>query len=109
MLAVIVVMSLHGSAPAESQGNVRTLTCQDAIAIALNKSYTVKSFQADLQNYLWPRIQEPTTGATDRFCNIAKPEGILLVAAGGAGMAETWLLMPHLARAITRPIEPARA
>ena len=41
--------------------------------------------------------------------NVAKPEGILLVAAGGPGMGETWMLMPHLAHAITREIEPAKA
>jgi hypothetical protein len=63
--------------------------------------------KADVQNYLWPKFQAPTAGAHDRFVNIAKPEGILIVAAGGPGMAETWLLMPHLAWAITRPIEPA--
>ena len=65
--------------------------------------------KADLQNYLWPRIHEPTSGPDDRFCNICQPEGILIVAAGGAGMGETWLLMPHLAHAITRVIEPAVA
>ena len=50
-----------------------------------------------MQQYLWPKFQAPTAGAHDRFVNIAKPEGILIVAAGGPGMAETWLLMPHLA------------
>jgi hypothetical protein len=64
--------------------------------------------KADLQNHLWSIIRQPTTGPTDRFCNIGKPEGILIVAAGGAGMAETWLLLPHLAHAITRPIDPPR-
>ncbi len=64
--------------------------------------------KADLQHYLWERIHEPTSGPDDRFCNIGHPEGILVVAAGGAGMAETWLLMPHLAHAITRVIEPAQ-
>jgi hypothetical protein len=29
------------------------------------------------------------------------------VAAGGAGMGETWIFVPHLAWAITRRIEPA--
>ena len=49
-------------------------------------------------NARWPR---------PLYRNIAKPEGILIGAAGGAGMAATWLLMPHLAHAITRVIEPA--
>ena len=64
--------------------------------------------KADLQHYLRERIHEPTSGPDDRFCNIGHPEGIRVVAAGGAGMAETWLLMPHLAHAITRVIEPAQ-
>jgi hypothetical protein len=63
--------------------------------------------KADIQQYLWPKFQAPTAGARDRFVNIGKPEGILIVAAGGPGMAETWLLLPHLAWAITRPVEPA--
>jgi hypothetical protein len=63
--------------------------------------------KADMQQYLWARFQVPTSGLHDRFVNIGKPEGILIVAAGGPGMAETWLLLPHLAWAITRPIEPA--
>ena len=37
---------------------------------------------------------------------LGKPEGILLVAAGGPGMSETWILFPHLAWAITEPVVP---
>ena len=62
-----------------------------------------------MQHYLWPRLFADTGGANDRKVNIAKPEGILLVAAGGPGMGETWMLLPHLAHAITREIEPAKA
>jgi hypothetical protein len=62
-----------------------------------------------MQEYLWPKLYAETTGPTDRRVNVAKPEGILLVAAGGPGMGETWMLMPHLAHAIIREIEPARA
>jgi len=61
-----------------------------------------------MQEYLWPKLYAETSGPTDRRVNVAKPEGILLVAAGGPGMGETWMLMPHLAHAITREIEPAR-
>ncbi|HEV8297218.1 MAG TPA: hypothetical protein VGQ20_07975, partial [Acidimicrobiales bacterium] len=60
-----------------------------------------------MQDYLWPRITKPTTGPGDRLVNIGRPDGILIVAAGGAGMGETWIFFPHLAWAITRRIEPA--
>ena len=62
-----------------------------------------------MQQYLWPRLFAGTSGPTDRKVNVAKPEGILLVAAGGPGMGETWMFLPHLAHTITREIEPAKA
>ncbi|HEX7096865.1 MAG TPA: hypothetical protein VF183_13345 [Acidimicrobiales bacterium] len=65
--------------------------------------------KAQMQEYLWPRLIEPTRGPTDRHVNMGHPENILIVAAGGPGMGETWLLMPHLALAITEPIQPAVA
>jgi hypothetical protein len=61
-----------------------------------------------MQQYLWPRLFADTSGPNDRKVNIAKPEGVLLVAAGGPGMGETWMFLPHLAHAITREIEPAK-
>lgn len=63
--------------------------------------------KAQMQAYLWPRLVEPTRGPTDRLVNMGHPENILIVAAGGPGMGETWLLMPHLALAITEPVQPA--
>ena len=36
-----------------------------------------------MQEYLWPKLYAETSGPTDRRVNVAKPEGILLVAAGG--------------------------
>jgi len=62
-----------------------------------------------MQEYLWPRLNAPATGPTDRLVNIGRPDGIIIVAAGGPGMGETWLLMPHLAWAITEPIQPPAA
>ena len=59
-----------------------------------------------MQQYLWPRLFDDTRDVNDRKIKVAKPEGILLVAAGGPGMGETWMLLPHLAHAITRPIDP---
>ena len=56
----------------------------------------------DMRGYLWPKIQE--TGAGERPIMLGQPEGMLITAAGGPGMAETWLLIPHLAWAITEPI-----
>ena len=60
--------------------------------------------KADMQAYLHPRLLAEATGPDDRRVNIGKPEGILIVAAGGPGMGETWVLLPHLAWAITEPI-----
>ena len=61
--------------------------------------------KADMQAYLWPRLTAEATGPEDRRVNIGRPEGILVVAAGGPGMGETWILLPHLAWAITEPIQ----
>lgn len=58
-----------------------------------------------MQEYLWPRLFEDTKDTNDRKVNVAKPEGVLLVAAGGPGMGETWMFLPHLAHAITREIK----
>lgn len=60
-----------------------------------------------VQEYLFPRLAAPTAGPRDRQFNVSGPEHVLVVAAGGAGMAETWILFPHLAWAITRPVAPA--
>ena len=60
-----------------------------------------------MQDYMWPRLTAPTAGAHDRHVNMGHPENVLIVAAGGAGMAETWILFPHLAWAITKPVESA--
>ena len=58
----------------------------------------------DIRGYLWPRLfvdGGPGMG-------LGKPEGLLLVAAGGDGMASSWLLFPHLAWAITESIRDRR-
>ncbi|MEI8000920.1 MAG: hypothetical protein WCI50_06175 [Actinomycetes bacterium] len=61
----------------------------------------------DLQAYLFPRLSAEAIGPRDRHVNVSRPENILVVQAGGAGMSETWILFPHLAHAITRLVEPA--
>jgi hypothetical protein len=57
-----------------------------------------------MQEYLWPRITMPTTSASDQFVNIGKPEGLLFVAAGAVGSRESWILLPHLAWAVTKEV-----
>ncbi len=59
--------------------------------------------KADARSYLWPKLtapQQPGEGSV----KLGTPEGLLLVAAGGPGMAETWVMFPHLAWAITEPV-----
>ena len=58
--------------------------------------------KADARAYLWPRVKAEQ-GPGEGRVGLGKPEGILLVAAGGPGMSETWILFPHLAWAITEP------
>lgn len=59
----------------------------------------------DLQAYMWPRVTEPTRSPNDRFVKIGEPANLMVVPAGGAGTSETWMLLPHYAWAITRPVE----
>jgi hypothetical protein len=59
--------------------------------------------KADFRAYAWPRLQEPP-GPDERPVKLGHPEGLLMVAAGGPGMPETWIMFPHLGRAITEPV-----
>jgi hypothetical protein len=59
--------------------------------------------KSDVRTYLWERATAPSDRGPSPV-RIGKPEGLLIVAAGGPGMAETWLLLPHLALAITEPV-----
>ena len=59
--------------------------------------------KADIRDYLFPRFTDDP-GPGGRIVGIGKKEGILIVAAGGDGMAQTWVLIPHLAIAITEPV-----
>ena len=61
----------------------------------------------DIRTYLFPRLIEPDT-ADDFQHHIHKPDGILIVAAGGPGMAESWIFYPHLALSITVPVDTLR-
>jgi hypothetical protein len=50
-----------------------------------------------LADYLFPRLTAETTGKLDRNLSLALPRNVLIVAAGGPGIAQSWWLMPHLA------------
>jgi len=50
-----------------------------------------------LADYLYPRLTAETTGKLDRNLSLASPENVMIVAAGGPGIAQSWWLMPHLA------------
>jgi hypothetical protein len=63
--------------------------------------------KAQMREYLFPKLVAPPAQG-EAPVKLGRPDGILIVAAGGHGMAETWVLAPHLAWAITKPIEPAR-
>ncbi len=54
----------------------------------------------DIRDYLWPRFHEDGRNVV----GLGRPDGLLIVAAGGDGMGESWLLFPHLAWAITEKI-----
>lgn len=60
--------------------------------------------KADVRSYLWARFFEDGVNVV----RLGRPEGLLIAAAGGPGMAETWILFPHLAWAITRKVETRR-
>ncbi|MCP4904870.1 MAG: hypothetical protein GY910_07805 [bacterium] len=57
----------------------------------------------DVREYLFPRFSADP-GPVGRTVGVGKQEGILIAAAGGDGMAQTWVLLPHLGLAITEPV-----
>ncbi|MTD15946.1 hypothetical protein GIS00_18585 [Nakamurella sp. YIM 132087] len=57
-----------------------------------------------LQQRLWPLLTAPTTGAEDNTLDLAGPDNILVITAGGPGMAESWLITPHLSNPITERV-----
>lgn len=50
-----------------------------------------------IQQYLWPRMTADTGGKYDNKLHLTDPGNIMLVAAGGPGIAQSWVLVPHLA------------
>ena len=59
----------------------------------------------DARAYMWPKLTAPRQKGEGRM-GVGKPEGVLLVGAGGPGMSETWVIFPHLAWAITEAVTP---
>jgi hypothetical protein len=57
--------------------------------------------KAQVQEKLWPRLASPGTGRHDYPVTAAAPDNILLVAAGGPGIACSWILLPHLSNPIS--------
>jgi hypothetical protein len=57
----------------------------------------------DLRSYMHPKVVMETGEAPGRRLNV-RPDGLLIVAAGGAGMGEAWILFPHLNWAVTKPV-----
>jgi hypothetical protein len=61
----------------------------------------------DIRANVHPRITAlDAPGRPVKFPD-TEPERLLLVAAGGAGMGESWVFIPHLSRALTEPIRSA--
>jgi hypothetical protein len=50
-----------------------------------------------VSEYLWPKLTADTTGRLDKRLSLASPANVRIVAAGGPGIAQSWLLQPHLA------------
>jgi len=57
-----------------------------------------------MQHYLWPRMTADTGGKYDNKVYLADPANIMIVAAGGPGIAQSWLLVPHLAVPTHEPV-----
>jgi hypothetical protein len=57
-----------------------------------------------IQEFLWTKFTAASTGRYSRKVDLAGPENILLVAAGGPGIAVSWLLFPHLSNPISELI-----
>lgn len=50
-----------------------------------------------VQQRLWDQMTPPTRSKYDAKVTLASPDNILVVAAGGPGIAQTQVIMPHLA------------
>lgn len=59
-----------------------------------------------VQEFLWPRLAAETVGPHDCRLDLASPSNILVMAAGGPGMAESWTFLPHLSNPVSEVVRP---
>jgi hypothetical protein len=64
-------------------------------------------FKADIRQALWEQISPLARESDGAGLRLGRPEGILLVAAGGPGDQVTTVMPPHVGLAVTLPV-PAR-
>lgn len=64
--------------------------------------------KADMRSYVFPKLTAPRVKGEGQV-KLSDQAGINFVAAGGPGVPESWILHPHLAWAVTKPIEPPRS
>lgn len=57
-----------------------------------------------VQEHLWPLLAAETRDRYDRRLDLARPDNILVVAAGGPGMADSWLFLPHLSNPVSEKV-----
>jgi hypothetical protein len=62
-----------------------------------------------IQDHVWPELVADTRSRYDNVVALPDPSGLLIVAAGGPGMAESWLIVPHLSNPISEVVAPAVA
>jgi hypothetical protein len=58
------------------------------------------------QETLWPLLTAESTAKYDNKLNLASPANIYVVAAGGPGLAQSWLFAPHLSCPTTELVHP---
>ena len=62
--------------------------------------------KAEVQDYLFGLLTAPATGRHDLQVILAAPANVLVVAAGGPGIAMSCVLLPHLSNPISERVAP---
>lgn len=99
------------AARARQRGLTRDDWCGDerglvvVIGLEHRQRFVTAGWDKDrIQHELWPQLVAPTRDRYDRQVELAGPDNILLVAAGGPGIAASWLMLPHLSNPISELI-----